>query len=62
MNDSQQISAREWELIVQLLNEEKDQLPSEIHHTDNAQTKKDLEERKQMVEDLLARVNSAAQV
>jgi len=50
------ISEREWAVIIELLQRELTELPSEIHHTVRAAYRQELLERRKLVEGLLGRL------
>ena len=62
MHDEPRLSEAEWALIVELLEQERGELPVEIHHSRNANTRTDLHQRAEMVRDLLARLRTPAAV
>lgn len=49
----------EWEIIVELLELERRDLPAEIHHTDTTDVRSRLQERLDIVNRLLARLQRA---
>ena len=51
---------RELQLVVEVLEAESRQLPSEIHHTDSRQMRSDLRNRRRTVERLIERLRSDA--
>ncbi len=53
MHDQPRLSAAEWELIVELLERERAELPVEIHHTRSSEYRDELHRRAKMVQDLL---------
>jgi hypothetical protein len=56
MNDPLRLSEDEWNLVTQLLQQELDELPVEIHHTRSAQVREELSRRRDLVRGLLARL------
>jgi len=55
-----EFSDEERQLILQLLDKERRELPSEIHHTDNRGVREQLKHRLQSVERLLERLQGVA--
>jgi hypothetical protein len=53
MHDQPKLSAAEWELIVELLERERAELPVEIHHTRSAEYRDELHQRAKLVQGLL---------
>jgi hypothetical protein len=49
----------EWELVLQLLEHERNELPSEIHHTRTFVLREELRRRLEMVDSLIARLRRA---
>jgi hypothetical protein len=62
MNDEPKLSEAEWELIVELLECERNELPVEIHHTRNTDIRAELQERADMVQGLLSRLRQPVAV
>jgi len=60
MNQQPILSDAEWGLVVELLDREASELPSEIRHTRLSQYRDELRRREQLVRDLLARLRTAA--
>jgi hypothetical protein len=56
VNEHPAVSEREWALIIELLQRELTELPSEIHHTVRAAYRHELQYRRKMVADLLERL------
>jgi hypothetical protein len=56
MYDEPRLSDEEWDLIVELLECERNELPVEIHHTRNDSVRKDLQHRAEVVRSLLDRL------
>ena len=62
MYNEPKFSDAEWELIVQLLERERNDLPVEIHHTRSSSVREELRERAEMVRNLLARLQTPVTV
>jgi|WetSurMetagenome_2_1015567.scaffolds.fasta_scaffold958591_1 hypothetical protein len=62
MYDDVRLSDGEWALVTELLERERNELPVEIHHTDNANVRTELQHRAEMVRELLARLREPAAV
>jgi hypothetical protein len=62
MHDEPRLSDAEWELIVDLLEQERSELPVEIHHTRSSGVRSELHERAEMVRSLLGRLRAAVTV
>ena len=60
MQNAFEFSDEERQLLVQLLDKERRELPSEIHHTDNRNVREQLKRRLQSVEHLLDRLQGVA--
>ncbi len=58
MFDEPRLSEAEWDLIVELLERERSDLPVEIHHTRSSSVRSKLHERAEMVQNLLARLRA----
>ncbi len=56
MDDQPKLSEAEWELVIDLLHRERNELPTEIHHTDDSALRLKLRERRRMVQRLLHRL------
>ncbi len=56
MYDEPRLSDEEWDLIVELLECERNELPVEIHHTRNASVYQELQHRAEVVRKLLERL------
>jgi hypothetical protein len=56
MYDEPRLSDEEWDLVVELLECERNELPVEIHHTRSASVRMDLQHRAEMVRRLLGRL------
>jgi len=54
------LTPQEWELLARLVKNELDQLPHEIHHTDNRQYREDLKAERQVLQRLLERLTAKA--
>lgn len=50
------LTEHEWELLTELLERERNELPSEIHHTRTSAVRQQLKERLDMVDRLLRRL------
>ena len=57
MNKQPKLSEAEWELVIDLLQEEHDELPAEIHHCDVTSYREELQHRHAMVKNLLERLH-----
>lgn len=62
MNDQPKLSDAEWGLIAQLLDQELNELPAEIHHCRNQQMKLDLQQRLETVRQVRERIRGLATV
>lgn len=62
MEQQPQLSQAEWELVLQLLEAERQELPTEIRRTDSTSFHEELQDRKRMVEDLVARLRQTVVV
>jgi hypothetical protein len=62
MTDQPKLTPEEWELVIELLERERSELPVEIHHTRNARMREELHQRSKMVHGLLDRVHVTAAV
>jgi hypothetical protein len=56
MYDEPRLSEEEWDLVVQLLECERNELPVEIHHTRNSSVRAELQQRADIVRRLLDRL------
>ncbi len=56
MYNQPELNEDEWGLIGELLERERDELPTEIHHTRNHDLRQILQRRREMVERLLSKV------
>jgi hypothetical protein len=52
-----QLNEREWDLIIELLDREKGELPAEIHHTRTAMFRDELRRRLDLVDTLLRKLD-----
>lgn len=59
MREHPVLSEREWELVLELLERERFQLPIEIHHTRTRTMRDELRARLSIIEDLVLRVSHA---
>ena len=59
MTDQPQLTEAEWGLVVELLEREHNELPTEIHHTRTASVRQDLRLRQEAVRSLLERLRAA---
>jgi hypothetical protein len=59
MHEHPSLSETEWDLIIELLQRELESLPVEIHHTRTASVRQELTERRQMIRDMLSRLQPA---
>ena len=50
------LSDTEWDLIVELLRVELEELPNEIHHAHTLELRQELRDRRQLVQSLLERL------
>ncbi len=62
MTEQLKLSPAEWELIVELLQREHDDLPVEIHHCRVAAYREDLRRRQALVQELLDRMQVVVEV
>jgi hypothetical protein len=62
MYDEPRLSDEEWDLVVELLECERNELPVEIHHTRSSSVRADLQQRADMVRRLLERLRQMAAV
>ena len=58
MHEQPRFSEAELALLIDLLQQERDQLPVEIHHTRSSVFRDDLNQRRRMVDDLLERLRT----
>jgi hypothetical protein len=59
MHAQPELNEAEWSLICELLERERDELPTEIHHTRARNLRQELQQRREMVDELLAKVPRA---
>ena len=59
MREHPVLSEHEWDLVLELLERERFQLPIEIHHTRTRTLREELRTRLAVVEDLVLRVSHA---
>lgn len=57
MQQQPSLTGKEWGLVVELLEQESNQLPVEIHHTEAPKMRDELHERASLVRDLLERLH-----
>jgi len=57
MNEQPKLSDAEWALVIELLQREQHDLPTEIHHTRVASYRDELRHRYEMVRNLLGRLH-----
>ncbi len=62
MHDLTNLTKAEWELLAELLERERSELPSEIHHTRTSSLREELRQRQAMVRGLLERLSQPAVV
>jgi len=62
MQEEPILSSAEWELVIELLERERSELPVEIRHTYNSNIREVLHQRAAMVRDLLERLPKAEPV
>jgi len=58
MYDEPIFSEGQWELILQLLEREQDELPVEIHHTNRSSVREELQQRAEMVREMISHVRA----
>ncbi len=56
MHDQPELNEAEWALVCELLERERSELPTEIHHTRTRSLRHELQQRRAMVDELLAKV------
>lgn len=59
MHDQPELTESEWGLICELLDRERSELPTEIHHTRTRGLRQELQQRRTMVDELLAKIPRA---
>ncbi len=57
MHDQPELNDAEWSLVCELLERERNELPTEIHHTRVRSVRQELQQRREMVDELLAKVS-----
>jgi hypothetical protein len=62
MYDEPKLSEAQWALVVELLEQERNELPVEHHHSRNARVRAELAQRAEMVRELLDRLKGAVAV
>ena len=60
MNANLSLSEREWQLVAQLLEQERNELRPEIHHTDSPTVHDDLKDRLVLVDALIEKLRGQA--
>lgn len=60
MAEQPELSQAEWNLVIELLERERGDLPAEVRHTRTSRVRDDLRHREQMIEQLLQRLRAAA--
>ncbi len=58
MYDEPMFSEGQWELMLQLLEREQDELPVEIHHTNRSSVREELQQRAEMVREMVSRIRA----
>ena len=58
MNTRPDLSEAEWELVIELLQREQSELPTEIHHTRVSAMRDALRKRRESVQQLLTRLQA----
>ncbi len=58
MYDEPMFSEGQWELMLQLLEREQDELPVEIHHTNRSSVREELQQRAEMVREMISRIRA----
>lgn len=58
MFDEPIFSEAQWALVLQLLEHELDELPVEIHHTNRSSVREELQQRAEMVREMVARLRA----
>lgn len=56
MQDQPELNEAEWALICELLERERSELPTEIHHTRTRTMRQELQQRRGIVDELLAKI------
>jgi hypothetical protein len=62
MYDEPRLSDAEWALVLELLERERSELPVEIHHTRSSSVRSELQQRAEIVRELLSRLRTRATV
>ena len=62
MDEQPKLSEAEWDLVVELLERERAELPVEIRHTRTATVRDELRRREHALDELLARLRKPAKV
>ncbi len=57
MHDSPALTEKEWALVLELVQRELAELPSEIHHTDRSAYRKELHDRRLLLQNLLDKLH-----
>ena len=52
------LSREEWELIMDLLEEERVELPTEIHHAGVSEVREDLRKKRELVEETIRKIRT----
>jgi len=60
MDHELRLSEAEWNLVIELLQRELQDLPVEIHHTRTSRVREDLCQRRTMIRELLGRLQPVA--
>lgn len=53
------LDEREWKLVLEVLENERRDLPAEIHHTDRQEVRNELLRREKMLDSLIERLHNA---
>lgn len=59
MKDQPMLSEDEWALVIELLRQEREELPAEIRHTRTSSVRADLHERRDLIDRLLDKLHKA---
>lgn len=62
MTQQPKLTQTEWELVMELIESERRELPTELHHTDDPTVRQELRARKLLVESLSDRLREAIAV
>jgi len=57
MTGTCELTRQEWEVVLELLRAEREELPVEIHHTDNREVLAHLKDRLKLVDGLIEKVD-----